>query len=504
MAPDLATEPRQDGPPSGSTGRGVALTTVALTAGRLLTLVAGIVMVGLASHYLGVRSFGALTLGMAYTALFAVMTDLGLSTVVTRELSREPENAHQVLGTALGIGLALAAVAIGLGLGLMSLIYGGPANAAARQAIVILMAQVLVAPLTGISRAFFTARQRGYLIAAGDITLSVGMAAFTAIAVVLGLGYHAVVIAIGASYVAQALVMTGTAFRAGARIRPGRRGSLRLIVLALPLGGTFLISYLYFRLDVLLLSWLKGDVDVAIYGLAYRVLEGLMVLPGYVMLALFPSIVRSESDRPRLAATVGVVLSGMEAAALALAALMAIFSREIIAVLGGHEFHRAAPVLAILAVALAISYLNGVYGGALMALGRQRIMLWLSVVPLVVNLVANLALIPPLGVVGAAIAVVVSEIVGVVLIRRWYVLVAGPPVEPKHARILVAALVLAALAAAKFAVNLHSAPLIITLAGGTAGLILYAGALLLLGAVPSAILDHVPLSDLFLRTRFRR
>ena len=244
------------------------------------------------------------------------------------------------------------------------------------------------------------------------MTLSVGMAVFTAIAAVAHLGFRAVAIAIAGGYVVQAVVMAAIALRAGARVRPARQGSLRLIGLALPLGGTLLLNYLYFRLDVLLLSWMKSDVAVAQYGLAYRVLEGLMVLPSYVMLALFPTIARSENDRPRLAATIGTALAGLEPAALGMAGLVAIFSREIVVILGGQKYAAAAPALAILAVALAISYLSGVYGNALMALGRQRTLLWLSLGPLAANLVVNLALIPPLGVNGAAVALVVSEVIG--------------------------------------------------------------------------------------------
>ena len=66
-----------------------------------------------------------------------------------------------------------------------------------------------------------------------------------------------------------------------------------------------------------------------------------MVLPSYVMLALSrPS--SKWDDRPRLAAIVGVALSGMEAAALAMAALMAIFSREMSGD-RGEDFLRAGP-----------------------------------------------------------------------------------------------------------------------------------------------------------------
>jgi O-antigen/teichoic acid export membrane protein len=485
-------------------GRSVALTTVALMGGRVLALVAGIALVTLASRYLGLADYGALTAGMAYASLFAILTDLGLSTVATREISRDPDREHEVLGTVLGVGAGLAVLAAGLGLALMEVIYGGTTNAATREAIVILLVQVLVAPVTGATRAFFTARQRGYLIALGDITLAIGMALFTAVAVAADLGYRGVVVAVTAGYVAQAAVMGLVALRAGGCFRPHARGARRMVRVALPLAGTLLLNYLYFRLDILLLSWLKSDVDVARYGLAYRVLEGLMVLPSYVMLALFPAISRAEDDPPRLAAIVGVAWSGLETAAVGFAALTAIFSPEIVVVLGGSKYSPAAPVLAILAAALGISYLSGVFGNALMALGRQRTLFWVTLGPLGVNLVLNLALIPPLDVVGAAIAVVVSELVGLVMIQRSYVKVAGPARAPSHARIALAAAPLAVIAALKFWLVPTATPLLVIVLGGGLGLVLYAGALLGSAALPREILDLMPLPRRLQRTRAPR
>lgn len=473
--------------------RRVALTTAALTIGRVVALLAGIATVSVASRYLGLHDFGALSVGMAYSSLFAVLTDLGLSTVATREISREPEREPHVIATVLGVGLVMAIAAAALGVGLMLAIYGGSHEARTREAILILLSQVLVTPVTGATRAFFTARQRGYLIAWGDITLAAGMALFTAIAAAANLGFRAVVIAIAGGYITQALVMGALALRAGAKPGLRRRGGSHLVRLALPLAGTLLLNYLYFRLDVLLLSWLKTDVDVARYSLAYRVLEGLMVLPSYVMLALFPAIARAEFDRPRLAITVGTALSALEAAALPLAALMAMFSPEIVILLGGHKYAPAAPALAILAVALAISYVAGVFGSALMALGRQRTLFWLALAPLGVNLVMNLLLIPPLGASGAAIAVGLSEAVGLAVVGGYYIRVAGAPIQPRHLRILTAGVVLGLLAAVKFGLGLHRDPLLVTLVGGSVGVVLYAGAVLGLGALPSAITDQIPL-----------
>jgi O-antigen/teichoic acid export membrane protein len=150
-------------------------------------------------------------------------------------------------------------------------------------------------------------------------------------------------------------------------------------------------------------------------------------------------------------------------------------------------------VLAILSLALAISYVNGVYGNALMALGRQHMLLWVTLWPLSFNIVANLVLIPPLGVNGAAIAVVLSELVGLWAVRRLYVRVAGAPASRRHGRLVGPALVLAALAAVKFALGIRSDPLVVLLLGGALGAVLYAAAVLAAGALPRAILDQMPL-----------
>jgi O-antigen/teichoic acid export membrane protein len=479
--------------PERSLARSVALTTGALLFGRMLALLAGIATVTITSRYLGARDFGALTAAMAYASLFALLTDLGMSTVATREIARAPEREREIVGNVISVGLLVAIAAAAVGLTLMLLVYSGRIHTATREAIVILLVQVLVAPITGATRARFTARQRGYLVALGDVALAIGMAGLTAIAAGAHLGFRLVVVAVTGGYVLQAIVMAAIALREGGlSVAFDRVIASRLVRSALPLGGILLINYLYFRLDVLLLSWIKTDVDVAHYGLAYRVLEGLMVLPGYLMLALFPEIARSENDPARLRATVGAALGVLEAVSLPAVALLATFSSEIVVLLGTHSYDASGPVLAILALALGISYLNGVYGNALVALGRQRMLFWVSVPTLLVNLVANLLLIPPYGVDGAAWAVVISEVVALATVRWAYVRVAGAPPAPPHLRILAAGSALGALAAIKFALSPALGDLALVLGGGAVGLVVYAALILLLGALPESILVRLP------------
>ncbi len=270
--------------------------------------------------------------------------------------------------------------------------------------------QVLAAPFAGVARAHFQGVQRGELIAVGDVALALAMLVASAVCVAADLGFAAIAAATASGYVAQALVMTALLPR-GIRLAWGMRWAVwrDMLRISLPLGATLIINYLYFRLDVLLLAILRDTDAVAIYGLAYRVLEGLMVFPMYFMLALFPEIARLSADRARVDAIVVAALAAMEVIALPLVALGIVFADDIVTVIGGTDFADAASVLRILMLALGLSYVNGVYGNALLALGRQDAFFRWSLVILGFNLVANLVLIPPFGVEGAAVAVVLSE-----------------------------------------------------------------------------------------------
>jgi polysaccharide transporter, PST family len=68
------------------------------------------------ARYLGPVQFGSLNFALAFIALFATATTLGLEGIVIRELLHSPEEAHEILGTSLALrsfgGLLSVAVSI--------------------------------------------------------------------------------------------------------------------------------------------------------------------------------------------------------------------------------------------------------------------------------------------------------------------------------------------------------------------------------------------------------
>ena len=66
-----------------------------------------------------------------------------------------------------------------------------------------------------------------------------------------------------------------------------------------PIGAGMLFSALYFRIDVFLIEHWRGPEAVATYNAAFRLLEGVRLLPGAVMAVMLPSLQVRPQTRSR-------------------------------------------------------------------------------------------------------------------------------------------------------------------------------------------------------------
>jgi len=85
--------------------------------------------------------------------------------------------------------------------------------------------------------------------------------------------------------------------------RPSVDGRLLrlLLIVSFPLMINSLLNQLFFKIDVLLLKPLAGDLALGWYSTAYKLIDGLQVIPSSFVLALFPLLSRhAEHDRPRM------------------------------------------------------------------------------------------------------------------------------------------------------------------------------------------------------------
>ena len=461
----------------------MALNTAVQVAGKGAVLLMGAVSIAVLTRYLGPEDYGRYTLALMYMQLFGVLADVGLFTTVVRDISKEPGRTEELVGNAMTLRSLLALVAIVLGAAVSLAL---PYDRDVRLAILLAGGPLALGLLNTSIVAVFQSRLR---MDRAVISETIGRAATLALTIAvaaLDLGFFAVFgAAAGGTLVS--LLLSWRLSRGFARIRfladPPLWG--RMLRASLPLGLALALNELYFRADTVIISLFRDYAEVGAYTLAYRILEFTLAI-GTVFLASMLPVLSGYVARgdQRVNTTIQESWDLFLILGLPLAAGGAIAAPAVIELAAGEGFGEATDPLRILLAAGALSWLNGVFGYALIAKDRQASALWLNALGLTVNVGLNLALVPEYGIVAAAVVTVGSELViltgSYFLMRRHFNFFPRARVLPAVA--LAAALMCAALWPLRDGSLLVLLPL---------ALLVYAGALYLLSPTSRAILAHV-------------
>lgn len=398
----------------------VAFNTTVLLASRVVVAGSGLAGVAVSTRYLGPADFGQLTIAIVLVSVFGFFTDAGLYTVAAREIAKRPDEERRILNNVLTMGLVASFAAVLVALLVTVLVYGGAGHDLVRLGVAILAVQMLASALGGTASAHLVAHQRAAPTALAAVASSVVFVGVLLLTVELDLGFAGLAACFALSGVVS-LLLPVIALR-GVRLTLARDIDLwrQMVGWAVPQAGVLVLGVIYFRLDTFLISFLSSDAEVGRYGVAYRVVEVLIVVPIYLMSTLFPEIARQRPHSARLNEIVQGAFSAAALAAVPLVIIFVVFAEEVVGVAGGPAYISAAPVLRYLAVAVALLFLNTVFFQALVALNRQGNLFLLLLGVLVANILLNLALIPSLGAVGAAISLVISEAAALILCLRLF------------------------------------------------------------------------------------
>jgi O-antigen/teichoic acid export membrane protein len=459
----------------------VAVNSASQAASQLFAAFAGILSVGIAARYLSVDQYGEVVTAVVLTSLLYFAADFGITPTAARMVARDGADEGRILAGAFWAGVMFNLTTVVGILVISQLVYSGGDDATTRIAVVILLSSYLLKPWAGVTRAKAIVEQRQYLMSLANVLSRVVSLIILVIAVWLDLGPIAVAIGFATGMVMED-VFALTLLRPRLGGVPNRHsGRVREVVAAaVPLGTILVVNGLYFKTPALLLSVLASDRDVALYGVAYKAFEVLFALPSFVMVTLLPELARLDAGEPRFNAIVQKAFTAMNLLALPIVG-MALCGTEMMRLLGGSQYGQAGGLLALILASVTLTCVQGVFGYTLVSQGRQGVLLKVSLTVLAVNVIANLILIPTIGLTGAGIALLASEVTSISLTMLAYRTVAPLPRLQVPAK---AALAVAAMLGATSIRLLFDSAFIGLIAAGIAGVTAYAATLLLLHAVP--------------------
>lgn len=465
-------------------GRRVAASTAVLGLAKLVVFPLSFVAVSLSTRYLGQERFGEFTTITVYAGLLAIVSEWGLQAWTVRELAREDEARHEHLaGAMLGLRLLMGAIATVVAIGVSFLL---PYPMVVRAGIALAAMAVLATTIASAISPILQARLRMTPIALADaaraIVYVLGIVAVIAISGGV-LGFVGATIA--GAVVALAITYAGARRLLRITIAFDRHLWRLALASSFALGAALFIHTIYFRVDTVLLSVLKSQADVGIYGFAYRFYETLLVIPVLFTASVLPVVARDFAiPGADLRQALQRSLDFLVLAGLPLAVGGIVLAPELTRLLAGSEFADSVAPLRILLAGLVFSFVAALFGTLLIASNRQVAGLVLSLSVLVLNVILNLALIPIYSYYAAAALTSASEAVivvaGFVLVRRTF---AFTPGLRATAYGLVAAAVMGGVVWL-----LRGFPLVVPIAAGVA---VYGGIIFLSGVVPRETLREL-------------
>ncbi|HOJ16969.1 MAG TPA: flippase [Ignavibacteriaceae bacterium] len=372
----------------------------------IVTFFVGILIV----RYLGPSNFGLLSYAISFAGLFSTLATLGLDTIITRELVKEPEKRDVILGSVFTIrliGSFLSFVFIGIAVILTS------ENPYTVLLIAIIALSTIFQSFNVIDYYFqsrvqakysvivlFTSLMIGSLIKVVLIILSAALIWFAVVTtleiVFLAIGYLIV-------YKINDLKITNWKYQ--------KNLALNMLKDSWPLILSGLAIAVYMKIGQVIIKNLLSNQELGYYAAAVRLSEAWYFVPMAITNSLFPAIVNAKQVSEELyLSRMQKLYDIMAWIAISIALPVTLFSELIVKILLGVEYLSAAPVLTIYIWAAVPTFLGVASSQYLIAENLTRVSFYRTLIGMIVNVILNIILIPLFGIVGSAYATLISSV----------------------------------------------------------------------------------------------
>jgi len=371
------------------------------------------------ARYLQPRDYGLLTYAITWVSMFGAIAELGLGTIVIRDIARDPSGKNETLGTAFALQVMAGLLTLVLAVGTISLLK--PNEIMTRWLVGIVATAMMFQAFGTIDYWFQSQLQSKYTVVANNFVAVLGSA------LRIGLIYNqAAVIAFAWARLAD-VALRGVALVIaywfnGNSIRVWRFNLLRakrLLQDSWPLILSGLAIYAYSKIDQIMLgSFLKNTDELGFYSVAVKLSEFWDFIPIIISQSLLPKLTKFKQDNPKqYLKNFQIYFDIMMFAWLLIAIIISLLSPYIINILYGNSYARSSVILSIYVWAqfgtnfglARITYLN--------VEGKLKYSLYLSVIGALINIIINYFLIPEFGAIGATVATLITYFVTIILLN---------------------------------------------------------------------------------------
>jgi len=405
----------------------VAHNTIIQLVGKFISTALGLVAVSIMTRYLGQFGFGQYTTIITFLSFFGVIIDFGLTLVTTQMMGQPGIDQDKTLSNLFTLRLTSALVFLGLG---PLVVFLFPYDQIIKIGVMVTTLSFFFVSLNQILTGLFQKVLRTDKIAISEVAGRILFLAGIIAAVYFHWGLMGIMVATVLSS-ALSFILNYVFSLSLSRIRLAYDKEVwkEIFHKSWPLAVTIVFNLIYLKTDTLILSLVKTQEEVGIYGAAYKVIDILVTVP-FMFAGLILPIMSSRwalNDKEGFKNIFQKSFDAMAIFAIPMFVGMQFVAVETMRVIAGREFSVAGGVLKILIAAASIIFLGTIFSHSVIAVNRQKNLISGYVFTSITALAGYIIFIPIYSYYGAAWVTIYSELS--IALFTFYIFW-------KHARIL--------------------------------------------------------------------
>ena len=384
------------------------------TAAKILSTILALVAIGFITRYLGKEGFGNYATALAFFSFFGAVADLGLYSISAREISRKGADEKEIMGNVFTFRIISSFFIFLLSPALIMFL---PYPQEVKIGITLSAAAFLFSSSYMVLNGIFQKNLAMDKVMAAELFGKVIQVGFIILAIKKDWGFMAIV----SSLTLCMLVNFVLVFLLSRRyLKFGFRTNFaywkKFLKMSFPMGASVMITFLYFKMDTIILSIIKSGAEVGIYNAAYKIIENITFFPAMIIGLVLPLMSRYIFiDRKKFESISNKTFKVFCVLVVPLITGTLFLAEKIIRLIGGANFMESANVLRILIFALVFIFFGHFFNSVLLAGNLQKKLMKVLAVCAVFNIGTNLIAIPRYSYNGAAFISVFTEMLVVAL-----------------------------------------------------------------------------------------
>lgn len=369
------------------------------------------------ARILGAEDWGVFSYALSLAAFFTVFTDFGLSTVITRESSKDTSVQEKYFATSLAIKVVMTVISIGLFLALAPLIVKQQAVMAMLPIIILLVSLDGMRDFTAsLSRAWERMEVEALIQIATNVAIVIGG--------FIALWYYRSAYSLSVGYVAGVGIGMLVAFypfrRYFKHVTKTFDSSLikSILYASWPIGMLSLMTATMLNTDTIMIGWFRDMTDVGYYSAGQRIAQIIFMVPALLTTALFPSFAKLASDTERFKKAIEKSLVTLLMIAIPMAIGGALLAKDIMYLVYGDQYLAGSLSFAIMCLTIISGFMAPVLGNAIFALNKEKKLFTYIILGISGNLLFNLLLIPRFGIAGSALSTLINQTIITIYLSR--------------------------------------------------------------------------------------